>query len=62
MTKEKLNASLCQIRNDYLDDKNKHFYSTFETYLLARLIVATEAVRDDTDSIRKDMPPVYSYC
>lgn len=27
-----------------------------------KLIVATEAVRDDTDSIRKDMPPVYSYC
>ena len=62
MTKEKLNISLCQIRNDYLDDKNKHHYLTFETYLMARLIVATEAVRDNTDSIREDMPPVYSYC
>lgn len=62
MTKEKLNTSLYQIRKDYLDDKNKHYYPTFETYLMARLIVAAEHVRDNTDSIRKDMPPVYSYC
>ena len=60
MTKEKLNTALCQIRKDFHDDKNKHFYSTFETYLMARLIVAAENVRDNTDSIRKDMPPVYS--
>ena len=62
MTKEKLNASLRQIQRDYASGLKEHGYQTFETYLLARLIVATEAVRDDTDSIRKDMPPVYSYC
>ena len=60
MTKAQLNASLRQIQNDYLDRDNRHYYQTFETYLLARLIVAAEAVRDNTESIREDMPPVYS--
>ena len=60
MTKAQLNASLRQIKNDYLDRDNRHYYQTFEAYLLARLIVATEAVRDNTESIREDMPPVYS--
>lgn len=62
MTKEKLNASLRQIQRDYANDMKEHGYQTFETYLLARLIVAAEHVRDNTDSIREDMPPVYSYC
>lgn len=61
MTKAQLNASLRQIHKDYLDDRYKHHqYQNLETYLLARLIVATEAVRDNTESIREDMPPVYS--
>ena len=61
MKKSQLNASLNQIQKDYRDDRYKHHqYQNLETYLLARLIVATEAVRDTTKRIHEDMPPVYS--